>query len=166
MVTKEMSEAAKKFLNENPHIDKALYEALFFVTLQPISNKTPDEADRYAALLDDMKTRIKRDYYSYYVPSGSIRVRSYVFGVWPNMLDEAKVLVAQDINEFAQQIMAAGFFNFEIHSTQIENLGRGLKVEAMIDFRYGKDDAAREDFYNVVGKLLRESKAKAKKKRS
>jgi hypothetical protein len=39
-------------------------------------------------------------------------------------------------------------------------LGRGLKVEAMIDFRYENDEALRDAFYSFVGKTIRASKKK------
>jgi len=163
MVTKQMSEAAKKFLDENPDMPKGLLAALIFVTEQPVSDKTPEEAAQYTDLLADMKTRIRRDYYNNYVPTGSIRIRSYIFGIHPNMIDEAKVLVSQDIKEFANELTKAGFNNFEINPTQLENLGQGLKVEAMIDFRYENDKASGDAFYSFVGKIIRASK---KRKRS
>lgn len=163
MVTKQMSEAAKKFLDENPDMDKALLAALIFVTEQPVNDKTPEEAVQYESWKEDMKARIKRALYNNYVPTGSIRIRSYIFGIHPNMIDEAKVLVSQDIKEFANELTKAGFNNFKINPTQLENLSRGLKVEAMIDFQYWNDVALGDAVYSFVGKTIR---AFEKRKRS
>jgi len=167
MVTKEMVNAAKRFLAENPDIKQDLKEALMFVVNQPIMNMTEADEYLYKTRIEQMTATLKRDYYEEYIPTGTTRVRSYIFGIDANYIDEAKCIVAEDAQKMADAIKAAGFNEGRIIGPHTVSLARGLKVEAIIEVKgkfswHESDDEDRKPFDELFRKLVKESKKKGK----
>jgi hypothetical protein len=167
MVTKQMVEAAKKFLTENPNLEQDLKDALNFVAYQPVMNKTEADEQMYKTHIEQLNASLKRDYYHEYIPTGTTRVRSYIFGIWPNYIDEAKCIVAEDAKKMAEAIKAGGFNDVRIIGPETVSLTRGLKVEAIIEVKgkfswHESDDEDRKCFNELFRKLVKESKKKGK----
>jgi hypothetical protein len=165
MVTKDMVNAAKRFLAENPNIKQDLKDALLFITHQSIMDMTEDDAKRYRRNVKLFELSLKYDWYSGYIQTGTQRIRCYIFGIFPNYIDEAKIIAMDAAQKMAEEVKAAGLTNVRLIGPDVESLRQGLKAEVILEIsgfnpnlRFGETEPNREILDNLLNRFRKNNR--------